>query len=435
MATKHSEKLFAAARKLLPGGVNSPVRAFQSVGGHPRFIASAHGAYLRDVDGNNYIDYVGSWGPMIVGHAHPKVVEAVQQTSALGLSFGAPSPLEIQMAKALIRHVPSLQKLRLVNSGTEAVMGALRAARGFTGRDKVLKFAGCYHGHADYLLVKAGSGALTHGRPDSLGVPEEFVEHTLVADYNDLEGTAALVAKHRKDLAAIIVEPVVGNMGCVLPKPGFLEGLKKLCKQSGALLVFDEVMTGFRVALGGAQALFGIKPDLTTLGKIIGGGMPVGAYGGRAEIMKWVSPEGGVYQAGTLSGNPVAMAAGLASLKIISTPKAHFKLLRKTERLAKGLLEAAAAAKMKVQVPYVCGMLSLFFNEKPVENLRDATSGNPAAYRSFFHEMLKRGIYLPPSPFEAWFLSLSHGENELAKTLRAAKDSFLSLADAGIQGG
>jgi len=428
MALKQSEKLFTAAKKLFPGGVNSPVRAFQNVGGHPRFIAKASGAYLSDVDGNNYIDYVGSWGPMIAGHAHPKVVEAIQGAAALGTSFGAPSPLEVQMAKQLMRHFPSLQKLRMVNSGTEAVMGALRVARGYTRRNKVLKFAGCYHGHADYLLVKAGSGALTHGQPDSLGVPPAFVEDTLVAPYNDLAATRRLVNQHRKDLAAIIVEPIVGNMGCVLPKPGFLEGLRTLCDQSRALLVFDEVMTGFRVHAGGAQALLGIRPDLTTLGKIIGGGLPVGAYGGRAEVMKCVSPEGGVYQAGTLSGNPVAMAAGLATLKLVSTPKAHLKLLRKTERLAKGMLEIAQRAGCEVQVPYVCGMLSLFFRPQPVENLDGAMASDAGSFRKFFWEMLQRGVYLPPSPYEAWFVSLAHGENEIAKTLRAAKDSFRTVA-------
>lgn len=428
MSRKHSEKWFNAATSLFPGGVNSPVRAFRSVGGHPLFIAKASGAYLTDVDGNNYIDYVGSWGPMIAGHAHPKVVEAIQATAALGTSFGAPSPLEVQMAKHLMRYLPSLQRLRMVNSGTEAVMGALRAARGFTGRNKILKFAGCYHGHSDYLLVKAGSGALTHGQPDSLGVPASFVEHTLVAPYNDLKATRALAQKHRKDLAAIIVEPVVGNMGCVLPKAGFLDGLRQICNATGALLVFDEVMTGFRVHLGGAQGLFGISPDLTTLGKVIGGGLPVGAYGGRADVMKGISPDGGVYQAGTLSGNPVAMAAGLATLKLISTPKAHNKLFRKTERLAKGIAEIAQRAKFKVQVPYVCGMLSLFFNESPVNNLEEAMSGDASLFRRFFHEMLSRGVYLPPSPYEAWFISLAHGENEIAKTLRAAKDSFLTLA-------
>ena len=427
MSQKLSEKLFRAAKKLIPGGVNSPVRAFQNVGGHPLFIARGSGAYLTDVDGNNYIDYVGSWGPLIAGHAHPKVLEAIRQSSLLGTSFGAPSPLEVEMAKFLTRHIPSLQRVRLVNSGTEAVMGALRAARGFTGRNKILKFSGGYHGHADYLLVKAGSGALTHGRPDSLGVPAEFAEHTLVAPYNDLEATRQLARLHHKDLAAIIVEPVAGNMGCVPPKPDFLPGLRKIADETGALLVFDEVMTGFRVALGGAQALYGIRPDMTTLGKIIGGGLPVGAYGGRADVMKCVSPEGAVYQAGTLSGNPVAMAAGLATLKLIATPKAHLKLQRKTERLAKGLIEAAERAGLQVQVPRSCGMLSLFFSPRPVENLDDAMAADAEAFRKFFHEMLQRGIYLPPSPYEAWFISLAHGENEIAKTLRAAKDSLRKI--------
>ncbi len=427
MPQTRSQKLFNSAKKLIPGGVNSPVRAFKWVGGNPIFIQSASGAYLTDVDGNTYIDYVGSWGPMIAGHAHPKVVEAIINTTPNGTSFGAPSPLEVEMAGQLNKRIPSLQKVRMVNSGTEAVMAVLRVARGYTGKNKIIKFAGCYHGHSDSLLVKAGSGALTSGRPDSLGVPKEFAQHTLVAPYNDLEEVERLAQKHRTDLAAILVEPIAGNMGCILPKAGFLEGLRKLCSKIGALLIFDEVMTGFRVDLGGAQTLYQIEPDLTALGKIIGGGLPVGAYGGRADIMKLVSPEGGVYQAGTLSGNPVAMAAGLATLKLISTPKAHQKLKRKTERLAVGLKEAANQAGFEVQVPYTCGMLSLFFHRSPVENLETAEKSDTSLFTKFFQQMLQRGIYLPPSPFEAWFVSLTHGENEIAKTLRAAKDSFLNV--------
>lgn len=427
MVFSKSQKLFKAAKKLLPGGVNSPVRAFGSVGGTPLFLNQALGAYLTDADGNTYIDYVGSWGPMIAGHCHPKVVAAIREQAGWGTSFGAPTALETEMARLLTRWVPSLKRVRLVNSGTEAVMAALRLARGFTGRDKILKFEGCYHGHADYLLVKAGSGALTTGRPDSLGIPKDFARHTLVAPYNDLKAVEKLVSRHRNDLAAIIVEPIAGNMGCVLPEPGFLEGLQKICRKSGALLVFDEVMTGFRVDRGGAQALYGLEPDLTTLGKILGGGLPVGAYGGREEIMKQVSPEGGVYQAGTLSGNPLAMAAGLATLKLLAPKATYRRLLRKTQRLSAGLIEAAEQAKLSIQAPCAAGMLSVFFSPQRVRNLEEVKKSRADLFKIFFHEMLQRGIYLPPSPYEAWFVSLAHGENEIAKTLRAAKDSFLKI--------
>ena len=430
MGTFHSKKLFQKAQKLIPGGVNSPVRAFNYVKGSPLFIAQGFGAYLTDVDGNAYIDYVGSWGPMIAGHAHPKVIDAIQHSVAKGSSYGAPCADEVKMAELVIKRIPSIEKVRFVNSGTEAVMGALRLARGFTKRNKILKFEGCYHGHADYLLVKAGSGALTSGQPDSLGVPEAFARETLVAPYNDLEATRKLAQQQRRDLAAIIVEPIAGNMGCVLPQPGFLKGLQKICRETGALLVFDEVMTGFRVGPSGAQGLYGIKPDLTTLGKVIGGGLPVGAYGGRAEIMNCVSPLGGVYQAGTLSGNPLAMAAGLATLKLVSGPGAYRRLLRKTERLAKGLFEAAQSVGLQVQVPYVSGMLSLFFSESAPKNLSEVQKTRSDLFVKFFHEMLSRGIYLPPSPFEAWFVSLAHDENEIAKTLRAARLSFEKVAEA-----
>lgn len=425
---RRSKTLFNKAKDLLPGGVNSPVRAFGSVGGNPLFFQSAQGAYLKDVDGNSYIDYVGSWGPMILGHAHPKVVEAVQQAATLGLSFGAPCAAEVEIASLVKRRVPGIEKIRFVNSGTEALMSAIRLARGFTGRNKVLKFAGCYHGHADYLLVKAGSGALTFGKPDSLGVPKDFAKHTLIAPFNDLDAVKKLITKHGKDLAAIVVEPITGNMGVILPKVDFLKGLKKLCQQNGTLLIFDEVMTGFRVAPGGAQALLKVKPDLTTFGKVIGGGMPVGAYGGAKKIMNHISPEGGVYQAGTLSGNPVAMAAGLATLKQL-TPAAYKKLSKKTERLSLGLKEAASSAGIAVQTPWTCGMLSLYFSKQPVQNLDDAQKSQVKRFVPFFHQMLSKGIYLPPSAYESWFVSLAHGENEIAKTLRAAKDSFLHLKE------
>lgn len=427
MGFRRSKKLFETANKIIPGGVNSPVRAFGSVGGQPLFIDHASGAYLTDVDQNTFIDYVGSWGPMIAGHAHPKVVEAIQMAADKGSSFGAPSPGEVEMAKLLTHRIPSLEMVRMVNSGTEAVMGALRVARGYTGKNKILKFEGCYHGHADYLLVKAGSGALTHGTPDSLGVPKEFADHTLLAPYNDLDAVKKIVGKNKKDLAAIIVEPVAGNMGVILPRPGFLRGLKKISRDTGALLVFDEVMTGFRVSFGGAQSLYGIRPDLTALGKVIGGGLPVGAFGGKSKIMKTLSPLGGVYQAGTLSGNPIAMAAGLATLKLLRRPSSYKKLFSKTERLAKGILEAGKKFGLKIQIPYTCGMLSLFFSSQRIDSLKDAQKSQTSLYKKFFHEMLHHGVYLPPSPYEAWFLSLSHGENEIAKTLRAAKDSFKNL--------
>jgi glutamate-1-semialdehyde 2,1-aminomutase len=431
MSRLRSEKLFNKALQWIPGGVNSPVRAFGGVGGTPVFFQSARGAFLQDVDGNSYLDYVGSWGPMILGHSHPKVVSAVQQAIRMGSSFGAPTPLEVEMAQILTRRIPSMEQVRMVNSGTEAVMGALRLARGYTGRNKILKFEGCYHGHADYLLVKAGSGALTHGQPDSLGVPTEITAHTLLAPYNDLVKVERLAKRFGKDLAAIVVEPIAGNMGVVLPAKGFLSGLRRICRHTGALLIFDEVMTGFRVDPAGAQHLFGIRPDLTVLGKIIGGGLPVGAYGGPRRIMKHLSPLGGVYQAGTLSGNPVAMAAGLATLRQLNSGKTYQKLKQKTERLARGLGEAAAAAGLPVQVPFACGMLSLFFSKQTVENLARARKSRTDLYRIFFHAMMDRGVYLPPSPFEAWFVSLSHGENEIAKTLRAAKDSFLQLKKQG----
>ncbi len=424
MGKNRSQRFFEQAKELFPGGVNSPVRAFNAVGGDPRFIAQAKGAYLTDVDGMSYIDFVGSWGPMIAGHAHPKVIEAIQQAASLGTSYGAPCPGEISLAKQVLRRFPNMEKIRWVNSGTEAVMGAVRLARGATGRNKILKFSGCYHGHADYLLVKAGSGALTQGNPDSLGVPQDFAKHTLIAPYNDLPAVSRWVEHHGEDLAAILVEPIAGNMGVVLPKRGFLSGLKKLCRRSGALLIFDEVMTGFRVHPHSAQGLFKIKPDITVLGKIIGGGLPVGAYGASRKLMDQISPGGGIYQAGTLSGNPLAMAAGLATLQTLQSRTTYARLEQKTARLAQGLQNIARESGIDAQVPYVCGMLSLFFAKKPVENLEEVMESRHTLFKPFFWEMLKRGVYLPPSPFEAWFVSLAHGENEIAKTLRAAKDSF-----------
>jgi glutamate-1-semialdehyde 2,1-aminomutase len=431
MTQKRSTRLFQTARKFIPGGVNSPVRAFGAVGGHPLFIARAKGAYVTDVDHNTYIDYVGSWGPMILGHAHPKVIQAVKEAANLGTSFGAPCPAEVELAQILVERIPSIQMVRMVNSGTEAVLGVLRLARGYTGRAKVIKFEGCYHGHADYLLVKAGSGALTHGKPDSLGVPPEFAKHTLLAPYNDLKAVERLAKKNRRDLAAIIVEPVAGNMGLIKPKPGFLRGLKKICRETGALLVFDEVMTGFRVHPRGAQGLYKIRPDLSAFGKILGGGLPVGAYGGAKKIMKLVSPLGGVYQAGTLSGNPLAMAAGTTTLKILGRPGIYEKIFRKTERLALGLREAAQRAKLPVQVPYCGAMLSMFFSSHSVSDLSGVLKSQIELFPIFFREMLARGVYLPPSPFEAWFVSLAHGENEIAKTLRAARDSFQRIQGYG----
>ncbi|MCB1213851.1 MAG: glutamate-1-semialdehyde 2,1-aminomutase [Deltaproteobacteria bacterium] len=425
MSFQRSKNLFKKAQALMPGGVNSPVRAFKSVGGSPLFFVQAKGAYLKDCDGNDYVDYVGSWGPMILGHAHPKVIAAVQETAAKGLSFGAPCELEIKLAQEVTKRV-EMDWVRMVNSGTEALMGALRLARGVTGKNKIIKFSGCYHGHADYLLVEAGSGALTFGQPNSLGVPKEMVTHTLVAPYNDLDRVSHLVKKYGKDLAAIVVEPIAGNMGLVLPEKGFLEGLKKLAHQVGALLVFDEVMTGFRVGWGGAQTYLGLKPDLITLGKILGGGLPVGAYGGKTKYKKALSPEGGVYQAGTLSGNPVAMAAGLATLKLLKT-SSYPSLAQKTKRLALGLKRLAEEANVSVQVPWVPGMLALYFSEQVVKNLKEAQSSQVELFKLFFHAMLKKGIYLPPSPYEAWFPSLAHGENEIALTLRAAKLSFREI--------
>lgn len=422
-----SEQLFAAAQHYIPGGVNSPVRAFRGVGGHPLFFKRAAGAYLYDEDDRRYIDYVGSWGPMIAGHAHPAVVRAVQETAANGLSFGAPTALETAMAQRIQQFMPSMELVRLCNSGTEATMSAIRLARGCTGRDKIVKFEGCYHGHSDALLVKAGSGALTLGVPTSPGVPAALAAHTLTLSYNDVEGVRALFAQIGAEIAAIIVEPIAGNMNCIPPVPGFLEGLRAVCDQYGSLLIFDEVMTGFRVAAGGAQALYSIQPDLTTLGKIIGGGMPVGAFGGRRTLMEQLAPLGPIYQAGTLSGNPVAMAAGLATLALIATPDFYANLAAKTRHLCDGLTRIAHSAGIPLSANSVGGMFGLFFTDAIVTTYAQAVACNVERFKAFFHGMLAEGVYLAPSAFEAGFLSSAHTEDEIAATLTAAQRVFTQI--------
>jgi glutamate-1-semialdehyde 2,1-aminomutase len=422
MTTNH--ELFERAQKRLPGGVNSPVRAFRSVGGEPFFTARADGAYLFDVEGNRYIDYVGSWGPMVVGHNHPTVRAAVERAVQDGLSFGTPCPAEVEMAETIAKLVPSIDVVRMVNSGTEATMSAIRLARGFTGRSRIVKFEGCYHGHGDAFLVKAGSGALTFGTPTSPGVPAALADLTLTIPYNDLDAARTLFAEVGDEIAALIIEPIAGNMNCILPRDGFLAALRELCTKHGVLLVFDEVMTGFRVAAGGAQALYGVTPDLTTFGKIIGGGMPVGAYGGRRDIMQLISPSGPVYQAGTLSGNPVAMAAGLAMLGLIQTPGFYEELDRRTRLLTDTLVAAAAGAGVPLTTNRVCGMFGLFFTSEKVETYAQATRCDVAMFNRFFHGMLKRGVYLAPSAFEAGFVSIAHTEEIIAATLDAARDAF-----------
>lgn len=423
-----SAQLFQQAQKTIPGGVNSPVRAFKSVGGTPVFIDSANGAYLYDVDGKKYIDYIGSWGPMLLGHNHPAIREAVVKAAEKGLSFGAPCPAEITMAETICELVPSMEMVRMVSSGTEATMSAIRLARGFTGRNSILKFEGCYHGHADSLLVKAGSGALTLGVPNSPGVPADFAKYTLTAEFNNLEQVKQIFAEQGADLACIIVEPVAGNMNCIPPAPGFLQGLRALCDQYGTVLIFDEVMTGFRVALGGAQAYYNIKPDLTTLGKIIGGGMPVGAFGGRRDIMQHIAPLGGVYQAGTLSGNPIAMAAGLAALNEIRKPGVYDVLTAKTSQLIEGLAAAAKEAGIPLATTQVGGMFGVFFSkETQISNYQQATQCDIDAFKRFFHLMLEQGVYLAPSAYEAGFLSIAHSDDDLAYTIAAAKKAFVQL--------
>jgi glutamate-1-semialdehyde 2,1-aminomutase len=420
-----SEELMRRALKSIPGGVNSPVRAFGGVGGTPVFFTRGEGPFLYDVDGNRYLDYVASWGPMILGHNPPEVVEAVTRQAARSLGFGAPTELEIEMAERVIAMVPGIDMVRMVNSGTEATMSAIRLARGFTGRDLIVKFEGCYHGHSDALLVKAGSGLLTLGIPNSPGVPEDFVKHTLSLPYNDVDALSDAFTRFGDRLAAVIVEPVAGNMGCVPPLAEFLEALRALTTQYGAVLIFDEVMTGFRVARGGAQALYGIRPDLTTFGKIIGGGLPVGAFGGRADIMRKVAPVGPVYQAGTLSGNPLAMAAGLATLRALDDPSFHDRLEQKTRYLSEGLAARARAKGVSVVVNWVCGMFGLFFTDaERVISYADVAACDVNTFNRFFHAMLDRGVYLAPSAFEAGFVSAAHEAAELDATLDAADAAF-----------
>ncbi len=419
---------FERARRVLAGGVDSPVRAFGAVGGEPVFIERGEGAYLYGADGRRYLDYIGSWGPVIAGHAHPKIVAAVQEAAANGLSFGAPTELETRLAEAVIARIPSIERLRFVNSGTEATMSAIRLARAATGRELIVKFEGCYHGHSDSLLVAAGSGALTFGTPSSPGVPAELARLTLVLPYNNLEAVQKLFAERGGDIAAVIVEPVAGNMGCVPPVPGFLEGLIEAAHAHGALIILDEVMTGFRVAPGGAQELYGLKPDLTTLGKVVGGGVPAAAFGGRAELMNQLAPDGPVYQAGTLSGNPLAMAAGLATLELTAAPGFYDALGAATHELAAGLRAAAGEAGVAVTVNEVCGMFSLFFGDGPMQRFDDVKRVDTKRYARWFHAMLDAGVCFAPSAFEAVFISAAHGGEELAMTLNAARKAFAHLA-------
>ncbi|MDG4953166.1 glutamate-1-semialdehyde 2,1-aminomutase [Actinobacillus equuli] len=423
-----SEQLFEKAQKVIPGGVNSPVRAFKGVGGTPVFIQKAEGAYITDSDGKQYIDYVGSWGPMVLGHNHPAIIDAVLKAVPNGLSFGAPTESEITLAELVTKLVPSIELVRMVSSGTEATMSAIRLARGYTGRDKIIKFEGCYHGHSDSLLVKAGSGALTLGQPSGPGVPADFAKHTLTCTYNDLDSVKTAFEQYPNEIACLIVEPVAGNMNCIPPKNDFLKGLRALCDQYGAVFIIDEVMTGFRVALGGAQAYYDVKPDLTTLGKIIGGGMPVGAFGGKKEIMEYIAPTGPVYQAGTLSGNPIAMAAGLACLTELSKAGNEEKLAAQTKTLAEGFKALADKHNVPLTVQYVGGMFGLFFTEQTeINNFQDVMKCDAAKFNRFFHLMLEQGVYLAPSAFEAGFMSLAHSDEDIQATLAAADKAFAAL--------
>ncbi len=424
MKTSRSEQLLERARRVIPGGVNSPVRAFGSVGGQARFIRSASGARIEDEDGNSYVDYVASWGAILHGHAHPVVLEAIARAAARGTSFGAPTEAEIALAERVCQLVPSLEMVRLVCSGTEATMSAIRLARGATGRDRILKFDGCYHGHPDHMLAAAGSGVATLGIPGTDGVPRAAVADTVVLPFNDLEAVESLFASRGAEIAAVIVEPVAANMGLVPPVAGFLSGLRSICDRHGALLIFDEVITGFRVALGGAQARYGVAPDLTTFGKVIGGGLPVGAYGGRRVLMERMAPVGPVYQAGTLSGNPLATAAGLAALELAAQPGVYERLEAGTKRLADGLAGLAREASVPFTASSLGGVFGFFFHPGPVRSYADAQKSDTAAFRSFFHAMLEQGIYLAPSPFEAGFLTCAHGDSELDQTLEAARRAF-----------
>ena len=426
--TSINETLFEKSQQLIPGGVNSPVRAFRSVGGTPVFFKKGLGSKLWDVDGKEYVDYINSWGPMIVGHAHPVVIKAVQEVAENSLSFGAPTGLELEMAELINKLVPSMEQVRLVSSGTEATMSAIRVARGFTGRSKLVKFEGCYHGHSDALLVKAGSGLLTFGEPDSAGVPAEVAAHTLTLEYNNTQALKDLFSKMGDEIACVIIEPVVGNMNLVVPHMAFLQTLRELCTKHGAVLIFDEVMTGFRVHLGGAQALYNIKPDMTTLGKVIGGGLPVGAFGGRKDIMSCLAPLGKVYQAGTLSGNPVAVTAGLKTLELIQAPDFHAKLTAQTKKLVDGLIEAAKEAGVIFNAQSVGGMFGLYFCEKCPASFHEVMQSNTEHFNKFFHSMLDSGIYLGPSAFEAGFVSAAHSDADIAFTIAAAKKAFALVA-------
>jgi len=425
--TRNAELMTRASRSI-PGGVNSPVRAFRSVGGTPRFIARAQGPYLWDAEGTRYIDYIGSWGPAILGHAHPEVVRAVQEAAMHGLSFGAPTEAEIDIAEALIARIPSVEQVRLVSSGTEATMSAIRLARGYTGRPKIIKFEGCYHGHSDSLLVKAGSGLLTFGHPSSEGVPPEFVAHTLVLDYNDADAVRAAFSDYAEQIACVIVEPFAGNMNLIKPAPGFLETLRELCSHHGSVLIFDEVMTGLRVGPQGAQGLTGVTPDLTTLAKVIGGGMPVGAFGGRADIMACIAPLGGVYQAGTLSGNPVAVAAGLATLRLLAAPGFYQNLTTRTAQLVNGLQDRARAVGLDFSADSVGGMFGIYFSKTVPTSLAEVSQSNIEAFKQFFHGMLAQGVHFAPSAFEAGFVSAAHDDAVIDATLAAAQRVFATMA-------
>jgi glutamate-1-semialdehyde 2,1-aminomutase len=427
MKWKKSHRLYKKACELIPGGVNSPVRAFRAVGGNPIFIDRAKGSKIYDVDGNAYIDYVLSWGPLILGHTHPKVVNALKKAIERGTSYGAPTILEIELAELVLKAYPSMDKVRMVNSGTEATMSAIRVARGFTGRDKIIKFEGCYHGHADGLLVKAGSGATTFGVPDSPGVPKSYAKNTITLPFNDVNALNAVIKNEWKSIACVIIEPIVGNIGCVLPKSGFLESLRKLTKDYGIVLIFDEVMTGFRVSYGGAQAYYRITPDMTCLGKVIGGGLPVGAYGGKKQIMAMVSPEGPVYQAGTLSGNPLAMTAGIETLKILSKEGTYKKLENISALLERGLRDAAKTAGVKTRFYRAGTMFCTYFTDTNVVDYKTAKTSDTSKFSRFFSAMLQRGVYIAPSQFEAGFISLAHTERDIEKTVRAAYQSFLEI--------
>jgi len=427
MEWKKSNRLYKRACEIIPGGVNSPVRAFRAVGGNPVFIDRGKGSKIYDVDGNAYIDYVLSWGPLILGHSHPKVVNALKKAAEKGTSYGAPTPLEIELAELVLKVYPSMDKVRMVNSGTEATMSAIRVARGFTGRDKIIKFEGCYHGHADGLLVKAGSGATTFGVPDSPGVPKSYAKNTITLPFNDIAALHSVIKNEWKSVACVIIEPVVGNIGCVLPRPGFLESLRTLTKKFGIVLIFDEVMTGFRVAFGGAQAYYGITPDMTCLGKVIGGGLPVGAYGGKKEIMSMVSPEGPVYQAGTLSGNPLAMTAGIETLRILSKENTYNKLESTGALLEEGLADAARKAGVKTRFYRAGTMFCTYFTNTDVIDYKTAKTSDTARFSRFFSAIIKKGVYIAPSQFEAGFISLAHTEKDIEKTVKAAYESLVEI--------